>query len=351
MRLGLVVDYADDFHAAAALVRAAERAGVDLVAVAEAYSFDAVSRLGYLAAVTERVTLAATILNVFSRSAATLGMTAAGLDDVSGGRFELGLGASGPQVVEGFHGVPFEAPLARVRETVEACRLLWRREPVVVQGRAVQVPLPDGVGTGLGKPLRLVNRPRRERVPVSIASLTPRAVAQTAQIAEGWLPAFFLPERAEAAWGEALATGLARRDPSLGDLDVHVIAPLLVGEGPAVEIATEAHVGRVALYVGGMGARTANFYADLASRYGFADAVGQVQERFLAGDRAGAAAALPPELVSGTALIGDARHVRGRLRALAAAGVTTLTVQVLAQGAEARVEQLEAVRALVDELA
>lgn len=351
MRLGLAVDYADDFRAAVALVRAAEHAGVDLVAVAEAYSFDAVSRLGYLAAATERVTLASTILNVFSRSAAVLGMTAAGLDDVSGGRFELGLGASGPQVVEGFHGVPFEAPLARVRETVEACRLLWRREPVVVHGRQVRVPLPDGAGTGLGTPLRLINRPRRDRVPVSIASLTPRAVAQTAEIAEGWLPAFYLPERAEAAWGEALAAGAARRDPALGPLDVHVIAPLLIGEGSAAEIATEAHLGRLALYVGGMGARSANFYADLAARYGFADAAAQVQDRYLAGDRVGAAAALPAELVAGTALIGSEAHVRARVRALADAGVTTLTVQVLAQGdVDVRVEQLAALRELLDEL-
>ncbi len=254
-------------------------------------------------------------------------------------------------MVEGLHGVPFEAPLARTRETVEACRLLWRREPVVVRGRQVRVPLPDGVGTGLGKPLRLVNRPRRERVPVSIAALTPRAVAQAAEIAEGWLPAFFLPERASAAWGEALSAGAGRRDPALGPLDVHVIAPLLLGEGPAVEIATEAHVGRLALYVGGMGARNANFYADLAARYGFAEEAARVQDRYLAGDQVGAAAALPSELVTGTALIGDAGHVRERLRAFAVAGVTTVTVQVLAQGdSGGRVEQLEAVRELVDEV-
>jgi F420-dependent oxidoreductase-like protein len=346
MRLGLVLDYADDVASAVPLVREAERVGVDVVTVAEAYSFDAVSRLGYLAAVTERVGLASAVLNVFSRTPALLAMTAAGLDDLAGGRFELGLGASGPQVVEGFHGVPFALPLARVRETVELCRAVWRREPAVLDGRAVRVPLPPDAGTGLGTPLRLVNRPRRERIPVAIAALAPRAVAQAAEIAEGWLPLFFLPERADAAWGAALAEGRARRDPALGPLDVHVTVPLLVGD--AVDAALEAATARAALYLGGMGARGANFYADLAARYGFGDAVAVVQDRYLAGDRAGAAAAVPAELVVGASLIGDEAHVRARLRALADAGVTTVTVQPLATTPARVLEQLEAVRAMLD---
>lgn len=346
MRLGLVVDYADEYADAVALVREAERRGVDVVTVAEAYSFDAVSRLGHLAAVTERVGLVSAVLNVFSRTPALLAMTAAGLDDVSGGRFELGLGASGPQVVEGFHGVPFTAPLARVRETVELCRAVWRREPAVLEGRAVRVPLPPDEGTGLGKPLRLVNRPRRERIPVALAALAPRAVAQAAEIAEGWLPLFFLPERAEAAWGDALAEGRARRDPALGPLDVHVTVPLLVAD--RVDGALAAATERAALYLGGMGARGANFYADLATRYGFGEAVAVVQDRFLAGDRAAAAAAVPAELVRGASLVGDEAHLRDRVAALARAGVTTLTVQPLAPGLHARLEQIEAVRAVLD---
>lgn len=347
MRLGVVVDYSDDFGEAVDLVRGAERAGVDLVAVAEAYSFDAVSRLGFLAAVTDRVALASAILGVYSRSAALLGMTAAGLDDVSGGRFELGIGGSGPQVVEGFHGVPFTAPLTRIRETVEVCRMLWRREPVRLDGRQVRVPLPAGEGTGLGKPLKLVNRPRRATIPITIAALTPRSVRQAAEIAEGWMPVFHLPERAERAWGAALAEGGARRDPSLGPLDVHVTVPLLVGDGPAVEAALDAYRAKVALYVGGMGARDANFYADLAGRYGFGDSTAVVQDRYLAGDRAGAAAAVPDELVRGTALVGDEGHVAERLAAFAASGVTTLSVQPLAPTADGRLAQVEAVRALV----
>lgn len=351
MRLGLVVDYSDDFAAAVDLVQEAERVGVGLVSVAEAYSFDAVSRLGYLAAVTQRVALASAILPVFSRSPSVIGMTAAGLDDVSGGRFELGLGASGAQVVEGFHGVPFAAPLARVRETVEVCRMLWRREPVEIDGRQVRIPLPADEGTGLGKPLKLVNRPRRARIPIAIAALTPRSVAQAAEIAEGWIPLFFHPERAALAWGKALAAGRAARDPGLGELDVQVTMPLLVGDddGGAVEAGLAAYRDRLALYIGGMGARGANFYADLAARYGFAADAAVVQDRFLAGDKAGAAEAIPEDLVRSTSLIGDEQHVRDRVGALRAAGVSTLALQPLALPPSARLEQLEAVRALLDD--
>ena len=350
MRLGIVVDYSDDFRAAAPAVQEAERVGVDVVSVAEAYSFDAVSRLAFLAATTERVALQSAIFNVFSRTPAALAMTAAGLDDVSGGRFELGLGASGPQVVEGFHGVPYTAPLTRIRETVEVCRTVWRREPLAFDGRQVRVPLPTGQGTGLGKPLKLVNRPRRKRIPVAIAALTPKSVMQTAEIAEGWMPVFYLPERAHLAWGDALDAGRAVRDPGLGELDVQVTMPLLIGAGPALDAARAAYRARLALYVGGMGARNANFYADLATRYGFGAAAGIVQDRYLAGDKAGAADAVPDELVDGTALIGDEAHVRARLRALAASGVTTLTVQPLAPTPAGHLEQIATVRGLLDGL-
>ena len=350
MRLGIVVDYAEDFHAAVPAVQEAERLGVDLVSVAEAYSFDAVSRLGYLAAATQRVALQSAILNVFSRTPAALAMTAAGLDDVSGGRFELGLGASGPQVVEGFHGVPYTAPLTRIRETVEVCRMVWRREPVAFEGGQVRVPLPAGRGTGLGKPLKLVNRPRRERIPVAIAALTPKSVMQTAEIAEAWMPVLYLPERAHLAWGDALEVGFAARDRTLGPLDVQVTMPLLIGEGPALDAARAGYRDRLALYVGGMGARNANFYTDLATRYGLGEAAAVVQDRYLAGDTLGAAEAVPDELIEGTALLGSESHVRERLRALASSGVTTLTVKPLAPVPGGRLEQLAAVRGLIDGL-
>jgi F420-dependent oxidoreductase-like protein len=339
MRLGLVIDYSED---AASLRQApeAERAGVELFQVAEAYSFDAVSRLGYLAAITRTAALGSAILPVYSRTATMLAMTAASLDELSGGRFELGLGASGPQVIEGFHGVPHTAPLTRVRETIEVARQVWRREPVQLDGQQIQIPLRGG--TGLGKPLKLINHPVRDRIPVAIAALTQRAVAQAAEIAEGWIPLFFWPERAEQAWGDALADGRSRRDPALGELDVQVSVPLLIADD--VEAARIAYRERLALYVGGMGARHKNFYADLMSRYGLD--VAEVQDRFLAGDRAGAVAALPDELVTATALIGDEAFVRSRVQAFAAAGATTLTVQPLAAPG-ARLDQLEALRALM----
>lgn len=343
----MVVTYSDDFDQAAQLVRRAEEVGVDLVSVAEAYSFDSVSRLGYLAAVTTRMTIAAGILPMYSRTPTLIGMTAAGLDDVSGGRFELGLGASGPQVIEGFHGVAYDRPLAHVRETVEICRALWRREPIAHEGSAYRIPLPADQGTGLGKPLKLINRPRRERIPISIAALAPRGVAQAAEIGDGWLPLFYWPERAAQVWGESLALGAGKRDAALGPLDVHVQAPLAIeGTGVDLDAALDAHRAHLALYVGGMGAPGANFYNELAASYGFPDEAARVQELYLAGERGHAAAALPDELVRGTALIGTETEVAARVAALRTAGVTTLTVTP-ADPATA-VDQFAAARALLD---
>ncbi|TPW70619.1 LLM class F420-dependent oxidoreductase [Schumannella sp. 10F1B-5-1] len=348
LRLGIVADYSDDFREIAEEVVEAERVGVDVVAAAEAYSFDAVSRLGYLAAVTERITLASGIMPLFSRTPTMIAMTAAGLDDVSGGRFELGLGSSGPQVIEGFHGVPFHRPLARLRETVDVCRMLWRREPVVSESRDHPIPLPADRGTGLGKPLKLINHPRRERIPIAIAALTPKAVAQAAEIAESWIPLFYFPGRAHLAWGDALDAGFERRDPSLSELDVQAQAPLLIADD--TDQALEVYRDRVALYVGGMGAKGANFYNDLAVRYGFEDAAARIQELYLAGEKKAAAEAVPEELLVGTSLIGSETHVRERLQALVDSGVTTLTAQPLAPTRGARIQQLEGLRGLIDAL-
>ena len=340
-RLGITVDYADDFANSASEVTEFERAGIDVVAVAEAYSFDAVSRLGYLAAITSRVTLLSAILPIYSRSPALLAMTAAGLDSVSGGRFELGLGSSGAQVIEGFHGVQFTAPLGHLREVVEICRSVWRREKLEHSGKNYTIPLPGG----LGKPLKLINTPVREGIPIALASLTPKAVEQTAEIADGWLPLFYHPTKSAAAWGEALAAGTARRDPALGPLDVIVTAPFHVG--PGADPALDAHRQRVALYVGGMGARSANFYNDLAVRYGYADEAARVQELYLAGEKAAAADALPEELVRETSLIGTEAEVRSRVAALVSSGVTTLMIAPLAPTREGRIAAVEAARSLL----
>ncbi len=322
----MMLSHAGGFKAAAASVAELERAGLDIVWVPEAYSFDAVSQLGYLAAVTERVQIGSAILPIYSRTPALLAMTAAGLDFVSDGRFVLGLGASGPQVVEGFHGVAFDRPLARTREIVDICRRVWRREVLTNEG-IYPLPLPTGQGTGLGRAVKLVNHPVRPQIPIYLASLGERNVELTAEVADGWLPMLYDPERAGAVWGSALAAGKARRPPGLGALEV--VAGGMVGfvDDPA-EAAGILDLARptVALYVGGMGARGRNFYNDLVRRYGFEAEAERVQELYLAGERQQAAEAVPAALLAGTNLVGPESFVRDRIAAFAASGVTTLNV-------------------------
>lgn len=328
MRIGVQLGYAGGFKEAAEQVVELERAGCDVVAVAEAYSFDAVSQLGYLAAKTTRVELVSGVVPIYTRTPALLAMTAAGLDFVSDGRFRLGIGTSGPQVVEGFHGVPFDAPLGRTREVVEICRAVWRRERVSYDGRYYQLPLPADRGTGLGKPLKMINHPVRERIPVSIAALGPKNVQLTAEIAEGWQPVFYYPERAADVWGDALAAGFARRDPALGPLDVMVGVSLAIGDDVEDRLAWVKP--QLALYIGGMGARGRNFYHNLATRYGFGDVADRIQELYLSGRKAEAIDAVPDELVRHTSLIGPRGLVAERVAAFAEAGVTTLLAGPLA---------------------
>ena len=344
-RLGVTLSYEQEFSSAAKEVVEFEKLGVDVISVAEAYSFDAVSKLGYLAAVTSTLTLASGILPIYSRTPTLLAMTAAGLDDVSGGRFELGIGSSGAQVIEGFHGIPFNAPLGRIRENVEICRAVWRREVVEHHGKYYDLPLADDKGRGLGKALKIINHPVRSEIPITIAALTPTAVTQASEIADGWVPLFYYPERADAAWGEALALGAQKRSPDLGDLDVIASMPLFVGEN--ADRALAGYRNQVALYVGGMGAKNANFYNDLALRYGYAEEAAIVQELYLSGRKEEAAAAVPEELVRGTSLIGSAEHVRDRVAALIDSGVTTISVTPLAPTPELRREHIATLRGLI----
>ena len=219
MRIATLLSYAGGFKEAVAEVKALEKAGLDVVWVPEAYSFDAPSAMGYIAAETERVTIASGILPIYTRTPSLLAMTAAGIDYLSDGRAMLGLGASGPQVIEGFHGVPYTAPVARTREVIEICRQVWRRERVQHMGDHYQIPLPQDQGTGLGKPLKLINHPVRDEIPIAIASLGPASVAATAELADAWLPAFYTPEAAQAVWGDALSKGNALRDPNRAPLE------------------------------------------------------------------------------------------------------------------------------------
>jgi F420-dependent oxidoreductase-like protein len=342
MRIGMQLGYGGDFRRAADRIADFEKAGLDVVSVAEAYSFDAVSQLGYLAARTERVELTSGILQIYTRTPTLTAMTAAGLDFVSGGRFHLGIGASGPQVVEGFHGVRYDGPLGRTREIVEICRQVWRRERVEHSGRYYDVPLPACEGSGLGKPLKLIDRPLRERIPISIAAIGPRNVALAAEIAEGWEPIFFHPEKAGEAWGEALREGAAKRDPALGRLEISVGAPLAITEDPGPLL--DARRPQLALYIGGMGARGRNFYNDLARRYGFEAEAEAIQDLYLEGKRDEAAAIVPEDLLRAVSLIGPPSDVAERIAALEAAGVTTIKVTPLADSHAERLAAIERLR-------
>jgi F420-dependent oxidoreductase-like protein len=346
MRIGLGINYAGGFKEVAAEVADLERAGLDIVFVPEAYSYDAVSALGYLAASTDRVELASGILQLYTRTPTLTAMTAAGLDYVSDGRYTLGIGASGPQVIEGFHGVRYDAPIARTREVIEICRAVWRREKLQYHGDHYEIPLPADRGTGLGKPLKLINKPVRERIPILIAALGPKNVELAAELAEGWQPIFFLPEKAHDVWGNALAAGQSKRDAALGDLEVFAGPTLAIGEN--VEPLREIVKPHLALYIGGMGAKGKNFYHTLATRYGYGPQADRIQELYLAGDKEAAAKAVPDELVRDVSLIGTPGFVKERIAAFREDGVTTLNVAPVAATANERVKLIETLRGLVD---
>ncbi|MBF6354204.1 LLM class F420-dependent oxidoreductase [Nocardia higoensis] len=345
MRIGLGINYSGGFKEVAAEVADLEKAGLDIVFVPEAYSFDAVSALGYLAAKTERVELASGIMQIYTRTPSLTAMTAAGLDFVSDGRFLLGLGASGPQVVEGFHGVPYDAPIGRTRELVEICRKVWRRERLEYHGKYYQIPLPAERGTGLGKPLKLINHPVRENIPILLAALGPKNVELAAEVAEGWQPIFFLPEKAKEVWGDALAAGKAKRDPALGDLEVFAGPALAIGDNvtPLLEF-VKPHL---ALYIGGMGAKGKNFYHTLATNYGYGAEADRIQELYLAGKKDEATKVVPDDLVRDISLIGPAGFVKERVAAFKEAGATVLNVVPLAATPAERVGLIEQLRELV----
>ncbi|MBE9373254.1 LLM class F420-dependent oxidoreductase [Saccharopolyspora sp. HNM0983] len=348
MRIGMPLNYSGGFKETVDNLVRFERAGLDIVYVPEAYSFDAVSQLGYIAACTERLEIASGILQIYTRTPTLTAMTAAGLDYVSDGRFTLGIGASGPQVIEGFHGLPYDAPLGRTREIVDICRQVWRRERVEHSGKNYNIPLPVEQGTGLGKPLKLINHPVRDRVPVMIAAIGPKNVQMVAEIAESWEPIFYLPEKAGEVWGESLAAGKAKRDPSLPELDVVAQAHLAIGEG--LDDLLDFGRPQVALYVGGMGAKGKNFYNNLARRYGYEAEAEKIQDLYLDGKKEEAAAAVPRELLEKTTLIGPEGHVKERLAALKESGVTTLNVTPVAGSPEESARLIEKVKELASEV-
>jgi F420-dependent oxidoreductase-like protein len=341
MKLAMQINYAHGFVEAANSAIELEKAGLDVVWVPEAYGFDAVSQMAYIAAKTERLEIASGILPIYSRTPALLAQTAAGLDAISGGRFSLGLGASGPQVVEGWHGVAYDKPLGRTREILEICRLAWTREALVHDG-LYTIPLPPEQGTGLGKPLKMILRPVRPRIPIWLAALGAKNVELAAEIAEGWLPLMFIPEKLHDVWGSAIAAGTAKRDPELGPLGIAAGGLAFVGDDTSHRDIVRREV---ALYVGGMGARGQNFYNDLARRYGYEKEAEEVQELFLSGKRDEAVAAVPDDFVERMSLIGPAGYVKERIAAYKEAGVTVLQVTPVGDNPRAT---MEAIREMVD---
>jgi F420-dependent oxidoreductase-like protein len=339
MKVSMPLSYAGGFKESAAQAVALEKAGLDTVWVAEAYGFDGVSLMGYLAAVTDTVEIGAAILPIYTRTPTLLGMTAAGVDALSDGRCVLGLGASGPQVIEGFHGVPYTQPLTRTREIIEICRKVWARERVTYEGKAYTLPLPPEQGTGLGKPLKLITRPVRDRIPIYVAALGPKNVRMTAEVADGWLPLFYLPEKVDEVWGDDLAAGAAARSADLAPLEIVAGGLLAVGD----DAARMRDLARPmsALYVGGMGARGRNFYNDLARRYGFEAEAVKIQDLYLDGQKDEAAAAVPDGLLEAATICGPEGYVRDRIAAFKEAGVTSLNVTPLAEDVPALVTQLK----------
>jgi F420-dependent oxidoreductase-like protein len=338
VRLGLNVGYwgmrgggTDDLQT----VLEAERLGFSVVWAAEAYGSDAVSVLAWLAAKTSTIDLGSAVLQIPARTPAMTAMTAATIDTLSGGRFRLGLGVSGPQVSEGWHGVRFAKPLARTREYVDIVNLALSRERVRYDGQTYQLPLPDGPG----KALHLMIHPVREHIPIYLAAIGPRNLELAGEIADGWQPVFFSPDHAGDHL-QRIAAGRAKVGKDLTGFDVSATVPIVLGND--LDECARPVRPYAALYVGGMGSREQNFYNALAVRMGFGDAAARVQERYLARDYDGAAEAVPFEFVDGTSLLGPVDRLAERMKQFAAAGVTTLSLAPYGSNQEETIATLRA---------
>jgi F420-dependent oxidoreductase-like protein len=338
MRFGLNVGYSGaKMTLDMPLIQEADRLGFHSVWSAEAYGSDAVTPLAWIAAQTKQIHVASGIMQMPARTPAMTAMTATTLDQLSGGRFLLGLGVSGPQVVEGWHGQPYGKPLVRTREYVDIVRKIWAREqPVAHQGEQYQIPYRGPGASGLGKPLKSILHGRR--IPIYIAAIGPKSVEQTAEIADGWLPVWYSPYRTEAFKG-ALDAGFARAGDGKSVATFDIAAAVNVVVGNDVGRCLQALKPALALYVGGMGARGKNFYNDLACRYGFEEAAKNIQDLYLSGKKDEAAAAVPDQLADEVSLVGPPERIRDRLAAWRASGVTTIVCGT---------RQVEALRVLAE---
>ncbi|RYU15620.1 LLM class F420-dependent oxidoreductase [Nocardioides iriomotensis] len=339
MKLSTMLMYAGNPREAADQVSSWEQAGLDTVWVAEAYGFDSPTLMGYLAARTETVEIGSAILNIYSRTPGALAQTAAGLDNVSGGRAILGLGASGPQVIEGWHGLPYDKPLTRTREVVEIVRRAIRRETIDFHGKVFDLPLPSDQGLGLGKPLKMLTKPERSSIPIYVAALGEKNVAGTAEYADGWLPFMYAPEMAESVWGASLRTGTAKRPDDLAPLEV--VAGGMVAIGDDVKGMLDFARPMFALYIGGMGARGKNFYNTLCRQYGYEKEAEEIQELYLGGNKRDAESVVPLELLEMCNLVGPEGYVKERIEAFRESGVTNLQVMPATDDPAATIRQLK----------
>jgi F420-dependent oxidoreductase-like protein len=321
------------------VVQEAERLGFDSVWAAEAYGSDAATVLAWLAAGTEKIKLGSAIFQMPGRSAAMTAMTAATIDELSGGRMVLGIGSSGPQVAEGWHGQRFARQLKRTREYVDVVRMALARERVEYHGDTIELPLPDGPG----KALKLMITPKQERIPIYLAAIGPKNTALAGEIADGWIPTFFSPEHV-GELHKLLQEGASRSGRSLDHFDIAPTVNVYISDD--IELARNLMRPVLALYIGGMGSRKQNFYNQLVQRYGFEQAATEIQDLYLEGKKAEAGDAIPAELIDTVSLCGPRDAVRDRLAAYREAGVGTLMVTPMAFTAEDRVEQLQAVAEL-----
>ncbi len=336
MRLGLSLGYQTAWTTPAdhiALAQEADRLGFSVVWAAEAYGSDSPTILAAIAATTERIDIGAAVMQIPARTPAMTAMTAASLDNISGGRFRLGLGVSGPQVSEGWHGVRFAHPLARTREYVDIVKLAIARKPVAYDGEYYTLPLPDGPG----KALRLGFHPPREHIPIYLAAVGPKNLELAGEMADGWLAVFYSPEFADEQLA-SIAAGRARAGLDVSGFDIVPSVPVVIGD----DVASCAELVRwyAALYVGGMGSREQNFYNQLATRMGYGDAAREVQELYLDKRQRDAAAAVPLEFIDRTSLLGPIDRIADGMRQYAAAGVTTLSVNLFVADRESGVETL-----------
>ena len=325
-----------------AIVQEAERLGYDSVWTAEAYGSDAATILAWIAAQTTTIKLGSAIFQMPGRSATMTAMTAATIDQLSNGRMLLGIGPSGPQVSEGWHGVRFAKQLQRTREYVEVLRLAFSRERVVYDGETIQLPLPDGPG----KALKLTIAPVQDEIPIYLASIGPKNTELTGEIGDGWLPTIVSPEHMDVLT-EPLRIGAERAGRSLADIDIAPTVNANITDDQAG--ARDAMRPFLALYIGGMGSKKKNFYNEVVQRYGFQDAAAKVQDLYLDGKKDEAAAAIPDELIDSVSLCGSADRVREQLRLYRAAGVGTLIITPMAWSREERIKQLRLIAELNDE--